>query len=137
VTRTFIDAGVLITAARVTPGAFQAASMQILDDPDRVFLCRPFIRLEVEPKAHFHRRYAEAAFYRAYFENVAVWAENSPSLVEMASDIARMHGLAAMDALHIAAAFELGAEEFVITEAKTKPMFRVPGILVTTLECMP
>jgi hypothetical protein len=66
--RTFVDAGVLIVAARTTPGPIQAAALQLLDDPARVFLSSPFDRLEVEPKAHFHRRDAEAAFYRVFCE---------------------------------------------------------------------
>lgn len=132
-TRTFIDAGVLIAAARTTPGPIQAAALQCLDDPYRVFLSSSFVRLEVEPKAHFHRRYAEAAFYRAYFESVAAWAEPSPALVEKASELARNHGLAAMDAIHVAAALDLGADEMVTTEGPFKPMFRVPGIRFTTL----
>jgi predicted nucleic acid-binding protein len=57
---TFVDAGVLIAAAR--GGSEQAArAMEILDDPDREFAASPFLRLEVLPQATFNKRTAEAA----------------------------------------------------------------------------
>ncbi|WP_169266136.1 MULTISPECIES: hypothetical protein [Brasilonema] len=37
----------------------------------------------------------------------------------------QLDGLAAMDALHIAAALSVSASEFVTTEKPIKPMFRV------------
>ena len=47
---TFVDAGVLIAAAR--GGSEQAArAMEILDDPERQFAASPFLRLEVLPQA--------------------------------------------------------------------------------------
>ena len=132
-TRTFVDSGVLIAAARTTPGPVQAKALEFLDDPARVFLSSPFVRLEVEPKAHFHRRYAEAAFYRAFFECVAEWVEPSPALIEKAMELGRTYGLAAVDALHVAAALNLGAEEMLTTEGPFKPMFRVPGLRFLTM----
>lgn len=38
-----------------------------------------------------------------------------------------------MDALHVAAALSVGAEEFMTTEKKTKPMFRVSSINVVSI----
>jgi hypothetical protein len=38
-----------------------------------------------------------------------------------------------MDALHIAAAISVGAEEFITTEKPTKPMYRVTDIKVVSL----
>jgi hypothetical protein len=38
-----------------------------------------------------------------------------------------------MDALHIAAALSTGAEEFLTTEKKTKPMFRISNINVISI----
>jgi hypothetical protein len=47
---TFVDAGVLIAAAR--GGSEQAArAMEVLDDPEREFGASPFLRLEVLPQA--------------------------------------------------------------------------------------
>ncbi len=50
-----------------------------------------------------------------------------------ANNIACKYGLAAMDALHIAAALSVDAEEFVTTEKPTKPMFRVTSIQVISI----
>ena len=72
-TLTFVDAGVLIAAAR--GGNIQAArAMEILDDPEREFAASPFLRLEVLPQALFNRRFAEAQFNEAYFATVSHWA---------------------------------------------------------------
>ncbi|AHJ28173.1 hypothetical protein NSP_18400 [Nodularia spumigena CCY9414] len=38
-----------------------------------------------------------------------------------------------MDALHVAAALSVGAEEFVTREKKTKPMFRVSSLKVVSI----
>lgn len=55
---TFVDAGVLIAAAR--GGSEQAArAMEVLDDPEREFAASPFLRLEVIPQATFNKRLAE------------------------------------------------------------------------------
>jgi predicted nucleic acid-binding protein len=48
-------------------------------------------------------------------------------------NIGCQYGLAAMDALHIAAALSIGAEEFLTTEKPTKPMFQVSGIQVISI----
>lgn len=47
--------------------------------------------------------------------------------------VACQYGLAALDALHVAAALSVGAEELVTTERKTKPMYRVTGIQITSI----
>jgi hypothetical protein len=55
VKRTFVDAGVLIAAAR--GGNVQAArAMEILDDPEREFAASVFLQLEVLPQAVFNKR---------------------------------------------------------------------------------
>ena len=43
------------------------------------------------------------------------------------------HGLAAMDALHIAAAEALGVAQFVAGEKKDKPLFRVKSVPIWSL----
>jgi hypothetical protein len=69
---TFVDAGILIAAAR--GGNVQAArAMEILDDPEREFAASPFLRLEVLPQALFNKRDAEVAFYEAFFTSVRRW----------------------------------------------------------------
>lgn len=70
---TFVDAGVLIAAAR--GGNVQATrAMNILGDPDREFAASPFLRLEVLPRAIFNNRETETALYEAFFPTVTHWA---------------------------------------------------------------
>lgn len=66
-TRTFIDSGLLIAAARGTDEV-AAKAMEILDDPHRVFMTSDFVRLEVLPKATYHKNNDEVAFYEAFFD---------------------------------------------------------------------
>jgi hypothetical protein len=63
---TFIDAGMLIAAARGTDEIARLA-MQVLDDLDLSFASSLFIKLETLPKATFNRQEAERAFYEAFF----------------------------------------------------------------------
>jgi predicted nucleic acid-binding protein len=51
--RTFIDAGVLIAAARGKDAPSMSA-LEILDDQSREFVSSPFIELEVLPKAIYN-----------------------------------------------------------------------------------
>lgn len=45
-TRTFLDAGVLIAAIRGTPEIADRA-MELLNDPERIFVSSDFVQLEV------------------------------------------------------------------------------------------
>jgi predicted nucleic acid-binding protein len=81
VKRTFVDAGVLIAAAR--GGNVQAArAMEIFDDPEREFAASTFLRLEVLPQAVFNKRVAEAEFYEAFFATVSHWATDLTAVAE-------------------------------------------------------
>ena len=64
-TRTFLDSGVLITAAR-SRGAGQQIALSILRDSNRIFLTTPFLALEVVPKAAFNKQELELLFYERY-----------------------------------------------------------------------
>lgn len=46
-------------------------------------------------------------------------------------------GMAAMDALHVAAAMQVGADELVTTERPTKPIHRARGVRVVTIYQQP
>lgn len=129
---TFIDAGVLIAAARGTAEPSQRA-IAILDQPERSFASSNFVRLEVLPKAIFNNRTNEAQFYSEFFRAVSHWAAENAKLTERAYEIATQFGLSAMDALHIAAALSLGAEEFITTERPGRPVYRVTGIRVHSI----
>ena len=130
--RTFVDAGVLIAAAR--GGNVQAArAMEILDDPDREFAASTFLRLEVLPQALFNKRPAEAAFYEAFFSTVSHWATDLEAVTELAMREASTNGIEAMDALHVAAAASVGAAELITTEKRSRSIHRARAVTVITL----
>ena len=84
------------------------------------------------PQAAFHKNAEEVAFYERFFESVNVWA-NETGLVEAALVEASTYGLHALDALHIAAAAQVGAE-FVTLENPRKPIYRTKSVKVTFFE---
>lgn len=131
-TRSYIDSGMLIAAARGTDTVSESA-MLILDDPDREFASSAFVRLEVVPKARFHGRDEEAAFYEAYFDTVEAWPDDLAAVIEEAQQIAVRYGVGAFDALHVAAALAVGAEELVTTERPEKPIYRVTELRVVSV----
>lgn len=126
-TITFIDAGVLIAAARGRTEV-SARAMAILDDPSRSFASSEFVRLEVLPKAFFNRKTDEAEFYLEFFRAVTRWPSNTDAVVRHAYEIAVKFGMAALDALHVAAAISAGAQELVTTERPGKPLHRTTDI---------
>jgi len=130
--RTYIDAGVLITAARgIAPLAIKA--LEVLDDPDREFVSSVFLKLEILPKAMYYRNKAEAEFYKTFFNAVIHWADTLDRIVQEAFSEACSSGLAAMDALHVASAAALGADELVTTERAEKPIHRTALVRVVSI----
>ena len=122
-TLTFVDAAVLIAAAR--GGSEQAArAMEILDDPEREFAASPFLRLEVLPQAAFNKREAEVAFY-------------DPAITEAALQEASRCGVEAMDALHVAAAASVGAAELVTAEKPSRSIHRARAVKIVTIHPAP
>jgi hypothetical protein len=76
---TFVDAGVLIAASRGNDSTAERA-IEILDDPHRIFAATAFLRLEILPKARFHNRVRETAFYESFFAAVELWVEPNSAL---------------------------------------------------------
>jgi predicted nucleic acid-binding protein len=130
--RTYIDSGVLIAAARGTTDV-SISAMQILDDPHREFASSIFVKLEVLPKAICYKNTAESDFYEEFFSAVSYWANSLESIVENAYHEACHLGLAAIDAIHVAAAKSVGAEELVTSEKLGKPIHRAIGIKVISI----
>ncbi len=106
--------------------------MKFLEDPNRVFLTSAFIHLEVVPKAIYYRKRLERSFYDRYFKN-AIWYRELEKIEAAAQTEAAKTGLAAMDALHLAAAHLSRADEFVTTEKPTKPLHRTTLVKVVHL----
>jgi hypothetical protein len=129
--RTFLDAGVLIAAHRGRPHVREPA-LAILEDPARLFLTSPFVALEILPKAIFEKQQIELAFYQRYLVS-ARWHRRLKSIHDLAQEEASRCGLAAMDALHVAAAHLARADELVTTEKPNKPIFRTKLVNVRFL----
>ncbi|NUN50186.1 MAG: PIN domain-containing protein [Candidatus Brocadiae bacterium] len=129
---TYVDADVLIAAARGTPDISDAA-LAILEDPHRTFASSDFIRLEVLPKSTFTGRNEEIAFYEDYFAGVSAWPADANEVVKAAMKEAQRNGLSALDALHVAAAWVTGAEELVTGEKPGRPIHRTSLIRVISL----
>lgn len=130
--RTFVDAGVLIEAARGI-GAEHERAMRLLDDERREFVASNFLKLEVLPKPLYYKQATEAAFYEVFFNKMVIEFVSVEQLVNEAFAEAAARGLSAVDAMHIVAAHRLGASEFVTTEKPEKPIHRTQLIKVVTL----
>lgn len=122
--KTYVDSGVLITAFQGIPSASIRAN-NILNSSDRDFVSSQFVKLEVLPKAIYHKQQDEVEFYETFFDAVSHWAMDIEQVTQDAYQLAFTYGLAAMDALHVAAALLLKADDLVTTEKSTKPMHRV------------
>ena len=129
---TFLDAGVLIAAARGT-GTIGTRALALFNDPARVFVSSAFVRMEVLPKAIYYKRLSEVGFYEDFFAAVERLIPLTASLTDLAYTEACQAGLSGLDALHIAAAKLGGAEEFITTERPTHTLFRVTGLVIKSL----
>ena len=129
--KTFLDSGVLLTGWK---GKDREEAIAVMEDETREFVSSQLVRLELNPKAAFHKQSVELEFYLEHFERVRKEEPLSEALGEEAFKLASRYGLAAADALNLAAAIRLGAQEFVTTEAPGKPMFRVREVKVTSLQ---
>jgi predicted nucleic acid-binding protein len=127
VTRTYLDSSVLIHAIQGVAGHHL---LSLLEDPEREFVAATFLKLELLPQPTFHRRKAELEFLNEYFGRVTVWCEASEELLHAALAEAGKVPLSAVDAIHVAAARKLGADEFVTGEKPGKPLHQVKGLKV-------
>ncbi|MBI4083107.1 MAG: PIN domain-containing protein [Candidatus Lambdaproteobacteria bacterium] len=134
--RVFIDAGVLIAAARGTDDLARRA-IGILDDPDVEYGSSIFVQLEVLPKAIYNGQTTEAEFYETYFQSVGAWAVPDEQLAKTALSEGTVCGLSAIDALHVASAVRIGAIEFVTSEKSDKPLHRTRTIAVRSIAATP
>jgi len=132
--KTFLDAGVLLTAWR---GRDAEAALAVMEDPRRQFYTSQLVKLELLPKPSFFRQEAEVEFYETHFQEAEGEEPLSHELGKKADELARQFGIAAVDALHLAAAIRQGATEFITAEKPGKPMFRVTGITVRSIHTRP
>lgn len=93
-----------------------------------MFVSSVFVKLEVLPKPVYNKYLAEVRFYETYFAAVVAWAE--PDIAPAALQLAQQYGLSALDALHVAAAIGLKADELVTIEGSGKPIHRVTDVRI-------
>jgi hypothetical protein len=135
--RSFPDSGVLIQAARSRTLRADIA-LEYLSDPHRRFLTSSFVWLETVPKAAYMRRASELEYYETFFDDTVVtWCRDWDNMDRLARETAQEYGLCALDALHVAAAHLLGADELVTVEAPSKPLYRTGLVQVTYLRANP
>jgi len=125
--KTFLDTGVLIKAFQ-SPLEEGKKAFNIITDPNRQFVVSDLLKLELLPKARFHKQSKEVAFYEDFFNSATLTIEVSPELVAKAIELASEYDLAPCDALHLSTAIEAQVDEFITTEKPTKPFFRVQGL---------
>jgi predicted nucleic acid-binding protein len=134
--RTFIDTGVLIDAVRGEISISEKAK-SVLFDSQREFVSSKFLKLEILPKAIYNLRRTEVDFYESFFEFVKYWANDTEAIIEAAYREAEKYGLGAFDALHVAAAVSMNAQEFITNEKPEKSIHRTKSIKVISLHSIP
>ncbi len=130
--KSYLDSGVLIAAARGT-NIVSSKAILILDDNQRQFCSSCFVRLEILAKAQYHQQQNEIEFYNSFFSSCTFWSNELDLIIELAEQLATKYGLNALDALQIASAISVEADEFITTEKTTKPLHRVTQIPVISI----
>lgn len=130
--RTYIDANVLIAAFR-GKGELGRRAMAILDDPDRTLVVSDAVWLEVQPKPRYEKQQQELDFYSTVLERAEHLKWRTETLYR-AHNVAEQHGIAAMDAIHVATALDAEVDEFVTAESTTRPMFRVRELRMRSIQ---
>ena len=126
-TISFIDSGVLIAAVR-GEGIIAENALAVLKNIDLKFASSFYVKMEVLPKAIFYQNDNEVEFYQTFFSLVDYWANDEEKVKQIAYEQASKFGLSAMDALHIAAAISVNADELITTEKLNKPIHRTKSI---------
>lgn len=132
--RTYLDAGVLISAFGAS-GPLRPVAWPLATDPDRPFVTSDTLALEVFPQPIRNSRTAELRELDRFFKDAEINIGLSGPLFSSALDLACRFGLSAADALHVAAALEAKADEFVTIEKKSKAFgsVRLPGLKIIFL----
>jgi len=131
---TYLDSGVLLAAWK--NAELRPAALRLLEGPGRQFATSQLAELELLPKPTFEKRPIELTFYKTYFQDAVASQSLDERLGNEAQVLAEKYGLAAVDALHVAAALRLRAEEFYTSEKPGKPMFRVRELKVISLHSL-
>ena len=133
--RTYIDSGVFIEAWRGSEPT-RSLARQLLASPWHQFVSSRLLVLEVIPKASYHRKLAEIAFYSSLLGLIQEWIPLDESVVDLAIDLGGTYDVVGIDALHVAAALAAQVDQFITCEKPTKPMFRVDALRAVNLEAI-
>jgi predicted nucleic acid-binding protein len=85
------------------------------------------------PKAIWARNQAEQNLYENFFASVSCWPEDYDAVIARAEKEATTKGLGTLDALHVAAALLIGADELVTIEKPRKSIHRAQSIKVISI----
>lgn len=127
--RTYLDTGVLIEAA----AGKSTRALGLLKDPNRVFLSSPFLDLELLPQVIQNRQREQQKFLETYLA-ATQRIEDMRAIFRVAFREASNSAVSDMDALHVAAAYLLKADEFITTEKSGKAIYRNGLVHVLHLE---
>jgi hypothetical protein len=128
--RTYLDSSVVIHAVQGVDGG---KALWLLEDSGREFVAATFLKLELLPQPTFHRRTRELAFLAEFFSRIVAWEHATEALLADALREAAKVPLSAVDAIHVAAARRLKADELVTGEKPGKPLHQVKGLKVLFL----
>jgi predicted nucleic acid-binding protein len=134
VTKTYIDSGVLIAAARGKGSLCERALAVLRDTSEREFVSSDYVKLETIPKPTYFGREAELKFYNAYFSTVSAWFNFDAAHLEEGLIEACQSGLQSLDAVHVILAVLSGCDELVTTEKPTAAIHRTSRIRVVSID---
>lgn len=132
---TFVDAGVLIAAARGT-AEISAKAAAVLEDPNREFVASVFLELELLPKPRHTGHRDELEYYETFFDGVRLWSKDFDAITHTAKQEALAYGLSALEALHVAVAALAGAE-LVTSSTSDKAIHRTRRVKVLSVRDLP
>ena len=130
--RTYIDSCVLIAALRGEQTISDAA-MAFLNDPLREYVTSDYVKIELLPKATYHKQDDERIFYEEFFKTSTTHVPSSDGLLALALDEGATTGMSGLDAVHVACALVADAEELITAERTTKPIHRAKGVKVISI----
>ena len=127
--RTYLDTGVPIEAA----AGKSVRALGLLNDPNRLFLSCPYLDLELLPQVIRNRHREQQKFLETYLA-ARKRIEDMRAIFRVALREASNSAVSGIDALHVAAAYLLKADEFITTEKLGKAIYRNGLVRVLHLE---
>jgi len=131
---TVIDSCVLRAAFERGEGEDNNNPRAVRDDTNRECIAVDFVALETIPKPTFTKREEQALLFQAFFDEAPLHAEVSSKITTLAIQLASEYDITPIDALIVSSAIIGGADELITMEKRTKPMFKVKAVKITSLQ---